>query len=609
MYNWRVNAVYNALEQNGKAEGTLEIEDLVSLGHLDQYHYLGVDACDEVIRLLGLNPESKVLDIGSGIGGPARYIAKMSGCDITGIELQEDLNTAAADLTRRVNLADKVRFVTGDFNELSRSDLRFQAQFDHFLSLLVFCHFPNRDETLKLCYNATKPGGTFLIEDLALVTDAFTEQDVKDLHDVVRAPGVSSVVAYVASLEAAGFVDIEVIDMTKPWKAWTKARHLSFRDSREETVLIHGQYLFNSRCSFYEVVDRLFEGGNLGGVKITGRRPSAPEERLRRARNTQDVATSATSKNSVLNEFGDKDAITGAAETAPTPENKTTKKTLQPLLPAGSDIMNPRYHDSLQYHFFFPGYFVAGRIFHTRTLQQHSAWMYNMTTGEMKEMFVPSYETMSQKIGTSHIDLESSDMRIVDGPGRGSFVCKAAGVTVNFEQQLDFTWLPAGQNNAVIHRPDMQCSLEIDGQILQGTGYSKRYYGPYPRHWGYRFIHGITVDEGTASGGKPACFWTADACFGDDKYNYYKLVLPSGELVTTDFDKTYQQDNEAYAMVNGVMHTVKLRPLCTWETIIGGSDYQMESKMQNRFCEAQLIVGGNARRAIAFNERCYGTVG
>ena len=49
MYNWRVKSVLDALARQGKAEGPLTVEDLVGLGHLDQYHYLGVTACDHVI--------------------------------------------------------------------------------------------------------------------------------------------------------------------------------------------------------------------------------------------------------------------------------------------------------------------------------------------------------------------------------------------------------------------------------------------------------------------------------------------------------------------------------------------------------------------------------
>ena len=79
MYNWRVKAMMNALEKAGKATGPLQLADLTALGHLDQYHYLGTQACDHVIELLGIQADASVLDIGSGIGGPARYLSANTG--------------------------------------------------------------------------------------------------------------------------------------------------------------------------------------------------------------------------------------------------------------------------------------------------------------------------------------------------------------------------------------------------------------------------------------------------------------------------------------------------------------------------------------------------
>merc|ERR1739848_506640 len=111
-----VAAVHNALKEMGKESGDLTVEDLTSLGHLDQYHYLGVEANDHVIEILGLDGSSNVLDIGSGIGGPARYISAKSGCQITGVELQEDLCTAGRELSNRIpSLAGKLDFICGDF--------------------------------------------------------------------------------------------------------------------------------------------------------------------------------------------------------------------------------------------------------------------------------------------------------------------------------------------------------------------------------------------------------------------------------------------------------------------------------------------------------------
>lgn len=302
MYNWRVAAVNNALAKRGKAQGPLTVEDLTSLGHLDQYHYMGTEACDHLIEILGLDSNVTVVDIGSGIGGPARYMSMKSGADFTGVELQKDLNDAANDLTTRVGLDKKVRFVTGDFTERFRAkDKDLQAQFDHVISLLVILHVPNRLELLQAAYESCKPGGTLLIEDFALVGNQFTAQEQSDLKNVVSANTVTSKADYTAELEKAGFVDIDIVDLSAPWKKWTKARHESYRASKEETVMMHGEKLFKDRVAFYEVIDRLFAGGNLGGVRITGRKMGDLEAKLQRGRKSVVGGSTSTA---VLNEMG-----------------------------------------------------------------------------------------------------------------------------------------------------------------------------------------------------------------------------------------------------------------------------------------------------------------
>lgn len=606
MYNWRVAAVHNALARRGKAEGPLTVDDLVSLGHLDQYHYLGTQACDEVIDILGLEPGSTLLDVGAGIGGPARYIAARSGCSVTGVELQADLAKAAAEFTARAGLAERVRFEVGDFTELGHSEEHRKrlGDFGHLMCLLSFCHFPQRDLALKACHECLRPGGTFLIEDLALVGASFTEQESKDLRDVVSAPSVTSPAAYVAGLEAAGFVDVEVVDLTVPWVAWTKARHESFRDAKEETSKLHGEDHYKDRVSFYEVVDRLFAGGNLGGVRITGRRPTVAEAKLRQGR-LRAAGRSHTGAGASLNELGS--TVAGAASDATVGGTFSTEAYLaQPLLPAGPRGTDPGFHDSLQYHFFLPGYIIAARVFHTTTLQQHSAWMYDVKKGEMTELFTPSYEVMAQRTGQDTLQLESEKLKFVDAPEGGVIEVKSKGLVLNFKQNHVYSWLPQGQTDSVVHRPDLSCTVTIDGKVLQGTGYSKRYWGIYERFWGYRFIHGTVSLPGDA---RPHTVWTADAAFGDSKYNYFKLLDPSGNLASAESDDTWQRDTTANALVGGVRHTVTLRPLCTWNAIIGGPGKSMESKMQNRYCEMELAIGGRVLRGVAYNERCYGTVG
>jgi cyclopropane fatty-acyl-phospholipid synthase-like methyltransferase len=303
MYNWRVAAVHNALAERGKATGPLTVDDLISLGHLDQYHYHGVEACDKAAAILGLDSSSKVLDIGSGIGGPARYLSVRTGCDVTGVELQADLTQAATELTARTGLANRVRFITGDFVSLytaQHADLQ-KASFDHFISQLVFLHIPDRPQLLKTCFETTKPGGTFLIEDFVQVGPAFTSNEKSMLLNDVHAQTVTTRDEYIAALEDAGFVDVQTIDLTEGWREWSMARYKKYVESKEETVKMHGESVYNGRSAFYKVVADLFDGGNLGGACITGRKRGINEQKLYDglAHGTSSVASKA-----VLNEYG-----------------------------------------------------------------------------------------------------------------------------------------------------------------------------------------------------------------------------------------------------------------------------------------------------------------
>jgi hypothetical protein len=101
------------------------------------------------------------------------------------------------------------------------------GQFDHFMSLLVNLHIPDRRALHAGILPRIRPGGTFVIDDFAAVAPA-TAAEGRTLVDLVKAPSVTSVSAYVAELEDVGFVDVETVDMTAKWAHWTAARHTEY---------------------------------------------------------------------------------------------------------------------------------------------------------------------------------------------------------------------------------------------------------------------------------------------------------------------------------------------------------------------------------------------
>ncbi|WP_282775331.1 methyltransferase domain-containing protein [Phaeodactylibacter xiamenensis] len=268
MYNWRVDSVYKKLEEEGLEDGPLQLSDLLGLGHLDQYHYLGAEACYEVAEALSLEDSDYVYDVGSGVGGTARVLADCSGCRVLGVELQPELCRLSTELTRRAGLSDRVEFRAGDLLNYD-----WEGTFDHFISLLVFLHVPDRTKVLAHCHKALKPGGRFFIEDF-VVRNPLSSGEARQLKETVSAQSVSNTEVYLQALEQAGFTDLEVVEMDTLWREWTKKRFDEFKDNQEAHRSFYGEALFENRLSFYQTIADLFAGGNLGGVRITGRKKS-----------------------------------------------------------------------------------------------------------------------------------------------------------------------------------------------------------------------------------------------------------------------------------------------------------------------------------------------
>ncbi len=104
-------AILQALAQAGKDIHALTVDDLAPA---DQFHSGGKGATERLARLAQLRPGLRVLDVGGGLGGPARTLAAQFGCRVTVVDLTESYVRAGAALTARLGLADRVTHRAGD---------------------------------------------------------------------------------------------------------------------------------------------------------------------------------------------------------------------------------------------------------------------------------------------------------------------------------------------------------------------------------------------------------------------------------------------------------------------------------------------------------------
>jgi sarcosine/dimethylglycine N-methyltransferase len=233
---------------------------------LDQWHYHGLDAIRDAAELLRLGPASRVLDVGAGVGGPARYLAHMTGSHVTALELQPELHAIGEDLTRRCGLAERIDHVCGDALTCPIP----AAAFDAVVSWLAVLHIPERGRLCSRFAGALRPGGMCYIEDLCKRAP-FAEQDLRDLREVVFGITVTSTDDYVADLRSAGFADVVATDLTSDWAPYAAARLKAWREDRASYTSIHGEGAYAAQEMFYAVIARLYDSGSLGGVRLVAR--------------------------------------------------------------------------------------------------------------------------------------------------------------------------------------------------------------------------------------------------------------------------------------------------------------------------------------------------
>ncbi len=199
--------IVQGLEAIGKSPATVGLDDLAAV---DEFHLRGPAATQELIEILDVDADSHVLDVGSGLGGPARRLAKANGCRVTGVDLSEDYCSVGNKLTGWLGLSDRVRLEPGDATRLERFA---PSSFDAAWTVHVGMNIEDKGSLYASVARVLKPGASFLLFDILTVGDeepqypapwaATPEQSFLATADEMS-----------AHLERAGFSIIEIKDQT-----------------------------------------------------------------------------------------------------------------------------------------------------------------------------------------------------------------------------------------------------------------------------------------------------------------------------------------------------------------------------------------------------------
>ena len=151
--------IAEGLQRAGKSLDGIETKDLAAI---DEFHFRGRAATLELAEKMRLSKDSKVLDIGSGLGGATRTLAEEYGCQVTGIDLTQEFCEAAAIMSGWVGLSDRTEFLQGDATNLPFANDRFEAA----MTIHVAMNIAAKYEVYEQARRVLKPGGVFAVYDI-----------------------------------------------------------------------------------------------------------------------------------------------------------------------------------------------------------------------------------------------------------------------------------------------------------------------------------------------------------------------------------------------------------------------------------------------------------
>jgi ubiquinone/menaquinone biosynthesis C-methylase UbiE len=186
-----------ALAAAGKDVEHLTIDDLAPV---DEFHSRRRLATVELAALLAPKAGDHVLDVGSGIGGPARYLAATYGCRVSGLDLTAEFCRVAGDLARRTALADRVEYRQGDATAMPFAGAAFDLAWLQNASMNI----ADRDRLYGEIHRVLKPKGRFALQDVTAGPGGAPYYPVP----WAREPGISFLLppeVTRAKLEASGF--------------------------------------------------------------------------------------------------------------------------------------------------------------------------------------------------------------------------------------------------------------------------------------------------------------------------------------------------------------------------------------------------------------------
>ncbi len=220
---------------------------------IGQTSWITAGEYDRLLPLLNLSDASHVLEIASGSGGPALYMARSTGARVTGLDVNESGVNTANELAARAGLSERVRFQIGDANMPAPFA---DGSFDALMCMDSMNHLPDRLAVFREWHRLLRSGGRAMFTDPCMITGPVTNDELALRSSIglflFTPPGVNE-----SFIDQAGFRLVRREDASENCALvagrWRDAR----ANHRDELLKVEGRERFDGLQTFFDSVHRL----------------------------------------------------------------------------------------------------------------------------------------------------------------------------------------------------------------------------------------------------------------------------------------------------------------------------------------------------------------
>ena len=184
----------------------------IHVGIYDNEHAIKDASRNTVIKMANILPElnanTLLLDIGSGYGGAARYLAAQYGCKVDCLNLSETENKRNEQLTAAAGLTDQIHIMSGNFEDMPTAD----SAYDVVWSQDAILHSDKKQQVFQEVFRVLKSGGYFIFTD-PMQSDDCPEGVLQPVLDRIHLKEMGSVEWYRNMLKQIGFKEEQILEM------------------------------------------------------------------------------------------------------------------------------------------------------------------------------------------------------------------------------------------------------------------------------------------------------------------------------------------------------------------------------------------------------------